>query len=102
MNSPAQSEAQAPPELVREVASVIIEAVNLRNWNTETLTAEVSLRTGGLGLDSVDMLEVIVAIEHRFNLKVEDAESGQRHFRTIGSIAEFVAQGRREQQTPAS
>lgn len=102
MNSPASSDTPAPAELVREVASVIIEAVNLRNWNSETLTAEVSLRTGGLGLDSVDLLEVIVAIEHRFNLKVEDAETGQRHFRTIGSIANFVAQSRAEQQPSTS
>lgn len=102
MNSPASSDTPAPAELVREVASVIIDAVNLRNWNAETLTADVSLRNGGLGLDSVDLLEVIVAIEHRFNLKVEDAETGQRHFRTIGSIASFVAQSHAEQQPSTS
>ena len=54
-------------------------------------TPETSLREGGLELDSVDILEVIVAVEHHFGVKVDDAETGKKYFRTIGTIAELVS-----------
>jgi acyl carrier protein len=48
------------------------------------------MREGGLELDSVDMLEVIVAVEQHFGVKVADAETGKKYFRTLGGITEFV------------
>jgi acyl carrier protein len=84
----------SPEKLLEEVISLILESVNLRHVDRSTLNAETSLRKGGLELDSVDILEVIVAIEHKFGVKVEDAAMGEKHFRTLGAIAEFVASQR--------
>ncbi|NJL25767.1 MAG: hypothetical protein HC902_11720 [Calothrix sp. SM1_5_4] len=69
---------------------MIRNSVNLHHLDESRFTPATSLREGGLELDSVDILEVIVAIEHHFNVKVDDAEMGKKHFRTLGSIAEFV------------
>jgi acyl carrier protein len=82
---------QAAPVL-NEVISVIRNSVNLHHLDNSRFTPETSLRDGGLELDSVDILEVIVAIEHRFGVKVDDAEMGKKYFRTIGTIAELVSQ----------
>ena len=76
--------------MLREIATLIVGAVNLHHIDPATLTAETSMREGGLELDSVDMLEVIVAVEQHFGVKVADAETGKKYFRTLGGITEFV------------
>ena len=78
-------------QALNDVISVIRDSVNLHHLEPSRFTPETSLREGGLELDSVDILEVIVAIEHKFGVKVDDAESGKKYFRTIGTIAELVA-----------
>ena len=75
---------------VKEVADVIINAVNLHHLPPGSITAETSLREGGLELDSIDILEVVVAIEHHFGIKVGDAEVAKEHFRSIGKIAAYA------------
>ncbi len=76
--------------LVRDIAQTIVEAVNLRHKNLNDIHADTALMGAGLELDSLDMLEVVVAVETRFGVKIADAEEGKRVFRTIGTIAEFV------------
>ena len=76
--------------LVSEIADLIISSVNLRHVQPSTLTADTPLAQGGLGLDSVDILEVVVAIEHKYGVKVQDAATGAKYFRTLGTISEFV------------
>jgi acyl carrier protein len=78
------------PVVLDEVISVIRNSVNLHHMGAERFTPETSLREGGLELDSVDILEVIVAVEHHFKVKVDDAEMGKRYFRTIGTITELI------------
>jgi acyl carrier protein len=77
-------------QLVEQVIDVIVDAVNLHHVNRSAVTRDTLLAQGGLGLDSVDILEVVVAVEHKFGVKVADAESGKTHFQSIGSIASFV------------
>lgn len=79
---------------LNDVIAVIRNSVNLHHLEASRFTPETSLRDGGLELDSVDILEIIVAVEHHFGVKVDDAEMGKKYFRTIGSIAELVAQKR--------
>ncbi|HEX2880514.1 MAG TPA: phosphopantetheine-binding protein [Polyangiaceae bacterium] len=81
-------------QMLDQVINVILESVNLRHVVRADLTADTSLRTGGLELDSVDMLEVIIAIEHQFGVKVEDAAAGEKHFRSLGAVADFILQQR--------
>ena len=81
-----------PKEAVlNEVVSVIRNSVNLHHLEASRFTPETSLRDGGLELDSVDILEIIVAVEHHFGVKVDDAEMGKKYFRTIGTIADLVS-----------
>jgi len=77
-------------QLVKQVIDVVIDAVNLHHVDRNTIGAATSLGDTGLCLDSVDVLEVVVAVEQKFGVKVADAEVGKVHFRTIGSIAQFI------------
>lgn len=76
--------------VLNDVVEVIRNSVNLHHMDPSRFSAETSLREGGLELDSVDILEVIVAVEHKFGVKVDDAEMGKKYFRTIGTIADLV------------
>ena len=77
-------------EVVRQVIDVVVEAVNLQHLDKAGIGVDTPLTKGGLELDSVDILEVIVALEQRFGVKVQDAETGQKYFRTIGTVADFI------------
>ncbi len=90
----AASATPATNDLLREIATLVVEAVNLHHVDPTTLGEHTSMRETGLELDSVDMLEVIVAVEQRYGVKVGDAETGKKYFRTLGGIAEFVKANR--------
>lgn len=77
-------------DTVNEVINTIVNAVNLQHVDKTTIGVNTPLTQGGLELDSVDILEVIVALEQRFGVKVRDAETGKKYFRTIGTVAEFI------------
>jgi acyl carrier protein len=50
----------------------------------------------GLGLDSIDALELVLGVEQTFNVKIEDEVSGLRAFRNVDSLTAFIA----EKQAP--
>ncbi len=77
-------------KLVNDVKSLIITSVNLHHMDPATIDDETSLREGGLELDSVDILEVVVAIEQQYGVKINDADVGKKYFRTIGTIADYL------------
>lgn len=79
-------------ELIDQISQTIINAVNLHHINIKEVNANTPLMEGVLNLDSVDVLEAVVAIEHKFNIKVESAEEGKKYFQTIGTIAEFITE----------
>jgi acyl carrier protein len=88
--TPIAAECTSPADLFNEVVAVIRSSVNLQHIDPSSFKPETSLREGGLELDSVDILEIIVAMEHRFGVKVDDAETGKKYFRTVGSITELI------------
>lgn len=81
----------APTDAVlNDVISTIVHAVNLHHKPPGSIQAETSLRNGGLELDSIDILEIVVAIEQKFEVKMDDAEVAKQYFKTVGGIAEYV------------
>lgn len=81
--------------VLEEVKSVIIKATNLHHIKAESMNESTTLGPEGLNLDSIDILEVVLAIEQHFKIKIENSEEGKAHFRTLGTIAQFI-----EQQKP--
>ncbi len=76
--------------LVSELADLIISSVNLRNTKKEEISEHTGLMADGLALDSLDILEIVVAIEQKYQVKITGPEQGQTIFRTVGTIADFV------------
>jgi len=82
------------PELERELAELFVQALNL-----ETPAAEIdpaaSLFGDGLGLDSIDILEVALEVSHRYGFQLRsDDENNHQIFRSLRSLAAHVAQHR--------
>ncbi len=86
---------QSRNELVLELIQLVTDSVNLQHLDRSTLSAETSLTTAApgqfaLGLDSVDILEVVVAVEHRYGIKIDNAENGKQVFKNFGTIADYI------------
>lgn len=68
----------------------IVELLNLEDVDPNTLSNDEQLFGSGLGLDSIDALELIVLLERNYGIKIEDPEVGKKVFQTIDTIAEFI------------
>jgi acyl carrier protein len=77
-------------KLVSEIALLVLHSVNLKHVDPTTITEDTVLVGKGLALDSIDILEIVVAVEQKFNVAVKENDDGKKIFSTIGSIADFV------------
>ncbi len=83
-------------ELEQELKILIIEALALEDVSTADIVSEAPLfGEGGLGLDSIDALELGIAIKKNYNitLSAEDKEN-QKHFYSVRTLADFITQAR--------
>ncbi len=88
----AIADLSAATAIMDEIKRLLVDSVNIQHIPLSEITEATTLFGDGLGLDSVDVLEVVVAVERKYGLKVRDAKTGQKIFQSIGSIADFVAQ----------
>ncbi|MBK6971810.1 MAG: phosphopantetheine-binding protein [Candidatus Methylophosphatis roskildensis] len=89
------SQAAAPDEaLLAELARLIVSALNL-DIKPEEIQPDVALYGEGLGLDSIDILEVALAVSKHFGVQLRaDNENNVAIFRSLRSLADFVAANR--------
>jgi acyl carrier protein len=79
-------------ELERHLKQLVVSALNLEDIAPEQIGSEEPLFGEGLGLDSIDGLELGMAIRKAYNVKIESVnEETRKIFRSIRSIAQFIA-----------
>lgn len=79
-------------DLELEVKRLIISALKLEDLKPEEIDSEESLFADGLGLDSIDALEIGVALRQKFGIQLEAAtEEVKAHFANVRSLARFIA-----------
>ena len=83
-------------ELVLELKKQIIEVLNLEDVQPEDIENDAPLFGSGLGLDSIDALELIVMMEKNYGIKIKDPSAGKEIFNSINSMAEFVQANRKK------
>ena len=82
-------------ELERELKQLLIEVLNLEDISVEQIDSEAPLFGAGLGLDSIDALELGVAVRKRYNVKIDpDSEKTREHFGSIANLARFISGSR--------
>ncbi len=77
-------------ELIEKLKVQIIEQLNLEDMEPEDIDPEESLFGEGLGLDSIDALELIVLLEKEYGIKIQNPKDGQKIFFSIKTMAEFI------------
>lgn len=77
-------------ELIEKLKVQIIEQLNLEDMEPGDIDAEEPLFGNGMGLDSIDALELIVLLEKEYGIKIQNPKDGQKIFFSIKSMAEFI------------
>jgi acyl carrier protein len=77
-------------DLVLELKKLIINTLKLEDIAPEDIEDDAPLFGDGLGLDSIDALELVVALEKIYNVFIPDSEMGKKVFRSVNALANFV------------
>lgn len=81
-------------ELIVELKESIIKALNLEEMTAEDIDTDDALFGSGLGLDSIDALELIVLLEKQYGIRLANPAEGKEIFKSVASIADYVARHR--------
>lgn len=81
-------------ELILELKKEIITALNLEEMTPDDIENDAPLFGEGLGLDSIDALELIVLMEKKYGIRIENPNKGKDIFKSISTMAEYVKANR--------
>ena len=82
------SELATTPDRIKRL---IVDSLNLEGMKPEMIEDDAPLFGEGLGLDSVDALELVVALEKEFGIKIKSQEIGREVFSSVSTLSEFIA-----------
>jgi acyl carrier protein len=77
-------------DLRRKLKELLIERLKFEDMTPEDIPDDDPLFDGGLGLDSIDALEIVVMLESEFGIRVKNEGTARDSFRSISTLAEFV------------
>jgi acyl carrier protein len=78
---------------IRETLKVkLIEQLSLEDITPEEIADDMPLFGEGLGLDSLDAVEIIVLLQRNFEVEVKDAQESREIFKTVDTLAEYIYQ----------
>ncbi len=77
-------------QLIQKLKEEIIEVLNLSEMKPDEIDAKAPLFIDGLGLDSIDALELTVLLEKKYGLKIQTAEEGKKILYSVNSMAEYI------------
>lgn len=81
--------------LEQEIKLLIIEALNLEDVGADDIDPDAPLFVDGLGLDSIDALELGLALQKRYGVTLSaESEETRRHFASVRALSRFVAEAR--------
>jgi acyl carrier protein len=82
-------------DLELEIKKLIISSLNLEDYQPEDIASEESLFADSLGLDSIDALELGVALQKKYGLELSNVTKTEgKHFYSVATLAKFVAENR--------
>jgi acyl carrier protein len=87
-------------DLKRKLKELLIERLKFEDMTPEDIGDDEPLFAGGLGLDSIDALEIVVMLETEFGIKVKNESAARDYFRSVSTLTEFV-EARLTQQASA-
>lgn len=79
-------------DLKTQVKTMIIERLKLEGMTPDQIDDQAPLFGEGLGLDSIDALELVLGIEQVFGVKIEDEAAGLQAFKNVDALTAFIAE----------
>jgi acyl carrier protein len=80
-------------DIANEIKTFIIKTLSLEDISTEDIDTDAALFGEGLGLDSIDALELGVALQKRYGIKIDtDSEGLKDWFQSVRSLSNFIQQ----------
>lgn len=76
--------------LINELKTRIIEALKLADLKSEDIDADAPLFGEGLGLDSIDALELMLLLEKNYGIKLKNPAEGKEVFKSVRTMAEYI------------
>jgi acyl carrier protein len=89
--------AEASNHLIEKIKQLIIQRLKLVDMTPEMIETDAPLFGEGLGLDSIDALELVLGLEKEFGVIIPDAEVGKKVFQSVRTMGQYVL----EQQAKA-
>ena len=90
-------------DLELELKKVIVESLMLEDVKAEAIDSEQPLFVEGLGLDSIDALELAIAIDKHFGVRIKaDDENTRAIFKNVKSLAGYIAEQRASAESGAA
>lgn len=83
-------------ELIEEIKKEIIDVLNLEDMTPDDIDADAPLFGEGLGLDSIDALELIVLMEKNYGIRLANAAEGKKIFTSVRNMADYVSKNRKK------
>ena len=77
-------------ELIDQLKGEIIEQLNLEDVKKEDIKNDAPLFGEGLGLDSIDALELIVLLEKNYGIKIANPADGKKIFQSVATMAQYI------------
>jgi acyl carrier protein len=77
-------------DLITKVKQLIIDSLRIEGMSPEDIETDAPLFGEGLGLDSIDALQLVVAMENDFGVVVPDAETGAVVFQSVRSMSQYI------------
>lgn len=78
--------------LHNQIKNLIITALNLEGMTSEDIDSDAPLFNDGLGLDSIDALELGLALKNTFNIVLSsNTEDNQKHFYSVNTLANYIS-----------
>jgi acyl carrier protein len=82
--------AQPSNDLIEKIKNLIIHRLKLVDMMPEMIENDAPLFGEGLGLDSIDALELVLGLEKEFGVIIPDAEVGKKVFQSVRTMAQYV------------
>lgn len=78
------------PEIRKKLKELLVENLSLEDVSPEEIKDDEILFGEGLGLDSLDAVEIVVLLQRNFGIEVKDMKEGQKIFYSIDTLANYV------------